>query len=351
MFEAAEIGHRLDKAAYKARVPALRGALLDAQADLAEAKPKFEVVVIVAGLAGAGKGEAVNTLLEWFDPRHVETHALREPTDEEAERPPMWRYWRLLPARGRIGIFFAGWYDDAVSPAVCGEIGRAAMDQRLDDIVRFERMLANEGALVLKFWLHLSRKGQKERLAALEADEATSWRATREDWREHRNYKTVVRCWGHAIRMTNLANAPWHVVEATDRRYCQLAIGETPNLAARLQGVADPGTVVLSTGDMGFASAKTFDIEVWLPAEATYREISSCSNCTDFQARRARIRYRPAQGGKPRLCHTLNGSGLAVGRTWLAILENYQNEDGSVEVPEALRPYLDGLERITPVLE
>jgi seryl-tRNA synthetase len=105
--------------------------------------------------------------------------------------------------------------------------------------------------------------------------------------------------------------------------------------------------IVLSTGDMGFSSAKTYDIEVWLPSQGTYREISSCSNCTDFQARRARIRYRPAPGGKPRFCHTLNGSGLAVGRTWLAILENCQNEDGSVEVPETLRPYLDGLERIT----
>jgi seryl-tRNA synthetase len=104
--------------------------------------------------------------------------------------------------------------------------------------------------------------------------------------------------------------------------------------------------VLLCTGDMGFASAKTYDIEVWLPSQNTYREISSCSNCTDFQARRAKIRYRPATGGKPRLCHTLNGSGLAVGRTWLAILENYQNEDGSVTVPEALRPYLDGMDKI-----
>jgi seryl-tRNA synthetase len=104
--------------------------------------------------------------------------------------------------------------------------------------------------------------------------------------------------------------------------------------------------VLLCTGDMGFASAKTYDIEVWLPSQNTYREISSCSNCTDFQARRARIRYRPPSGGKPRLCHTLNGSGLAIGRTWLAILENYQNKDGSVTVPDALRPYMGGMERI-----
>jgi seryl-tRNA synthetase len=105
--------------------------------------------------------------------------------------------------------------------------------------------------------------------------------------------------------------------------------------------------VVLSTGDMGFAAAKTYDIEVWLPGQQAYREISSCSNCTDFQARRAALRYRPEPGGKPRFVHTLNGSGLAVGRTLVAVLENYQQQDGSVVVPEALRPYMGGLERIT----
>jgi seryl-tRNA synthetase len=105
--------------------------------------------------------------------------------------------------------------------------------------------------------------------------------------------------------------------------------------------------VVLSTGDMGFSAAKTYDIEVWLPGQQAYREISSCSNCTDFQARRAGLRYRPEPGAKPRFLHTLNGSGLAVGRTLVAVLENYQQRDGSVEVPEALRPYMGGLARIT----
>ena len=104
--------------------------------------------------------------------------------------------------------------------------------------------------------------------------------------------------------------------------------------------------VVLSTGDMGFSSAKTYDIEVWLPGQDGYREISSCSNCSDFQARRANIRYRPEAGAKPRFVHTLNGSGLAIGRTLIAILENYQQQDGSVVVPEVLRPYMGGLQRI-----
>jgi len=107
-------------------------------------------------------------------------------------------------------------------------------------------------------------------------------------------------------------------------------------------------TVLLCTGDMGFASAKTYDIEVWLPSQQTYREISSCSNCEAFQARRAEIRVRLEGAKKPAYAHTLNGSGLAVGRTLIAIVENYQQADGSVIVPEALRPYMGGLDRIVP---
>jgi seryl-tRNA synthetase len=115
-----------------------------------------------------------------------------------------------------------------------------------------------------------------------------------------------------------------------------------------LQALALPYRVVtLSSGDMGFAAAKTYDIEVWLPGQEAYREISSCSNCEDFQARRADLKYRPSEGGKPRLLHSLNGSGLAIGRTLIAILENHQRADGSVAVPEPLRPYLDGAETIT----
>jgi seryl-tRNA synthetase len=105
-------------------------------------------------------------------------------------------------------------------------------------------------------------------------------------------------------------------------------------------------TVALCTADLGFSAAKTYDIEVWLPGQGLFREISSCSNFTDFQARRANIRYRPESGKKTELVHTLNGSGLAIGRTWVAIVENYQQADGSVLIPEVLWPYL-GSDRIT----
>jgi seryl-tRNA synthetase len=121
----------------------------------------------------------------------------------------------------------------------------------------------------------------------------------------------------------------------------------TANAEEILKRLKLPYRVVdLCTGDIGFSAAKTYDIEVWLPAQQTYREISSCSNFEDFQARRASIRYKPAEGGKPRFVHTINGSGLAVGRTLVAIVENYQNEDGTITVPEALRPYMGGLDSI-----
>ncbi|TWT09856.1 serine--tRNA ligase [Streptococcus sp. sy004] len=123
----------------------------------------------------------------------------------------------------------------------------------------------------------------------------------------------------------------------------------TANAENILQKLGLPYRVLaLCTGDMGFSAAKTYDLEVWIPAQNTYREISSCSNTEDFQARRAQIRYRDEADGKVKLLHTLNGSGLAVGRTVAAILENYQNEDGSVTIPEVLRPYMGGLEVIKP---
>ncbi|MGE0233317.1 MAG: serine--tRNA ligase [Flavobacteriaceae bacterium] len=131
------------------------------------------------------------------------------------------------------------------------------------------------------------------------------------------------------------------------------ALEELERMRGAAEGILDRlglhyRTVTLCTGDMGFASRKTYDIEVWLPGQDAFREISSCSVCGDFQARRMNARYRPAEGGAPRFCHTLNGSGLAVGRTLIAVLENYQQADGSVVVPEALRPYMGGMEKIAP---
>ncbi len=223
MFDAAEIGHKLDKKTFEREAPKLRELLLDAQFDLAENKA-FPVIVLVAGLAGAGKGETVNLLTEWMDPRRIDSVANGAPTDEERERPFMWRFWRNLPPKGRTGIFFHSWYQDPVDAMSRGKIGRADFDQRIEDIQRFERMLADEGALVLKFWLHLSKKKQRKTLAKLESKKSTCWRVTKADWKEHKRYDDVVAAWRHAIRLTSLSHAPWTVIEAGDREYRLLTV-------------------------------------------------------------------------------------------------------------------------------
>lgn len=134
-----------------------------------------------------------------------------------------------------------------------------------------------------------------------------------------------------------------------DRSYEELE-KLTANAEEVLQLLKLPYRVItLCTGDMGFGSSKTYDVEVWLPSQSRYREISSCSNCEDFQARRMNTRYRPSDGGKPRFVHTLNGSGIAIGRALIAVMENYQRSDGSIEVPEVLMPYMGGMKEISPL--
>ncbi|HET7776258.1 MAG TPA: polyphosphate:AMP phosphotransferase, partial [Azospira sp.] len=149
MFESAELEHRVDKASFEAQVPQLRADLLDAQYDVLQAK-RFPVIILVNGVDGAGKGETVNLLNSWMDPRHIDTHAFPPPSDEERERPPMWRFWRSLPPKGRIGIMFGNWYTDPIQGRVNGTVKSSELDQRLEEVVRFEKMLTDEGALLLK---------------------------------------------------------------------------------------------------------------------------------------------------------------------------------------------------------
>jgi len=226
MFEAAEIKHQVDKATFKREEPRLRQALLKAEFALADQKP-FEVVIVLAGLAGAGKGETLAMINEWMDPRQIDTIDCDDPTDEERERPYMWRFWRSLPPKGRIGLFPDSWYQEPISARVDGTMSRPTLDQRLAEIRRFERMLADEGTLVLKFWLHLSKKQQKKRLAKLASKRTTRWRVTREDWEQQRNYDETIAAWRHAIRITNDSYAPWTIVAAADPEFRNLTVART----------------------------------------------------------------------------------------------------------------------------
>jgi len=225
MFESAEIGHKIDKASWRKRVPDLRAALLDAQFDLKETA-KIPVVILVSGQDGAGKGETINLLYEWMDPRYLSTLAFSKPTDEERDRPPMWRYWRSLPPKGRTGIFAGSWYSEPIRQRLEGELALTALDARIDQINRFEAMLVNEGALVLKFWFHLSKDAQKKRFKMLEKDPRTAWRVTPESWLRLKTYDKLQEVAGHILRMTNTAWAPWIIVEGADDRYRSLTVGQ-----------------------------------------------------------------------------------------------------------------------------
>ena len=157
MFEAAEVGRTLSKQAYKKRLPALRAALLGAQQQLRGAS--FPVIVVFAGVDGAGKGETVNLLNAWMDPRWIVTRAFGDPSDEERERPEHWRFWRELPPSGRIGLFLNSWYSRPVLDRAYRRTSRVEFDERLRRIVEFEKTLADDGALIVKFWMHLGQGG------------------------------------------------------------------------------------------------------------------------------------------------------------------------------------------------
>jgi polyphosphate:AMP phosphotransferase len=225
MFESAELGHKIDKATYDAEVPKLREALLDAQFDLAE-KAGFPVIILVGGVDGAGRGETVNLLNEWMDPRFIQTHGMGEPSDEEMERPMMWRFWRALPPKGKIGVFLGSWYTWPILNRVMGVTKTADLDQSLERAKRLEKMLTDEGALIIKFWLHLSKEKQEARLNLLEKNPKTRWRVTKRDWEHFKRYDKFLSIHESVIRHTSTAEAPWIIIEGADARYRSLTVGK-----------------------------------------------------------------------------------------------------------------------------
>lgn len=224
MFESAELGHKTDKRTYAKEEPKIRAALLKAQYDLAQDQ-KFPVLILIGGVDGAGKGETVNLLNEWMDPRHIQTRAFGDASDEESERPPMWRFWRALPPKGTIGIIFGSWYTAPIVNRVMGQTADEDLQQSLDEIVRFERMLSDEGVLLLKFWFHLGKQQQKKRLHELEKNPLTRWRVTKLDWQRFKIYDQFREISARSLRETSTANAPWTVVEGLDPRYRSLTVG------------------------------------------------------------------------------------------------------------------------------
>jgi len=224
MFRTAELGQKVSKSEFNQREPLLRQALLEAQANL-RVDSDFPVIILFAGVDGAGKGETVNILNEWMDPRWLITRAYDEPSDEERDRPEYWRYWRDLPPKGHIGLFLSSWYSQPILRRVHDKDDQAIFDDRLDRILAFEKALADDGALILKFWMHLSHDAQKKRLKKLEKDSLTSWRVTQQDWDHWHIYDRFESAAERTIMRTSTGPAPWTIVEGVDPQYRSLTVG------------------------------------------------------------------------------------------------------------------------------
>lgn len=209
---------------YEARIPRLREQLVQLQVALQ--RTPCPVLLVVAGVDASGKGDVVNTLCGWLDPRGVEVFAFHPPTDEERERPPMWRYWRCLPPRGRIGIYAGSWYSEALRVAAQPRAQPEEFAHALDRIEHFERTLVADGALIVKCWLQLSKSEQGERLRDLERDERTAWRVTPQDWASHRRYDQLARLSTRLQRATHRPGAPWTLIDANDERARDLAVAD-----------------------------------------------------------------------------------------------------------------------------
>ena len=232
MFITAELGRKVDKQEYRQRELILRMELLDAQQELRKTA-RFPVILVFAGVDGAGKAQTVNLLNAWMDPRWLETRAYGEPSDEERERPEYWRYWRDLPAKGRIGMFLRSWYSCPILDKVYSKINLAEFDECLDRIIAFEKTLADNGAVIHKFWMHLSRQEQKRRLKSLEKDPLTRWQVRETSWEHWRLYDQFLEAAERTIMRTNTGQAPFTIVEGGDPYYRGLTVGEIVRDAIR----------------------------------------------------------------------------------------------------------------------
>jgi len=207
---------KMTRAAFDRRAAALRTQLLGLQDQLKS--EDFSVVILFAGSAVAGKNESLNLITEWMDPRWIVTRAYGPPSDEERSRPEYWRYWRDLPPRGRIGLFVGSWYHRPIHDRVYGHAGKKAFHAALDEVCAFERTLAADGTLVLKFLLHLDKAATKKRMKAMEKNKHEAWRIGAQDWSHLKHHNKLEKTNRLAASYTNSDQGPWIVIDGADPR-------------------------------------------------------------------------------------------------------------------------------------
>lgn len=217
MFEAAELGRTLDKREYNQLVPELRTALLSLQDELRGCD--FPVILLISGADGAGKSETVNMLHQWMDPRWIETTAFDELTDEERERPAFWRFWRSLPPKGKIGMLFGSWYSCPIQQRIANNFDDNDLDLMLRRINLFEKMLVDDGALLIKLWFHLGKQMQVQRIKKLRKNPKTRWRVGERDLAALKSYDHFREVAEKVLRQTSTGEAPWMIIEGYDERH------------------------------------------------------------------------------------------------------------------------------------
>jgi len=245
----AKARQRLSKRNYQVRSAALRARLVQLQVDLKQAP--FKVLLIIAGPEGAGRGNLLNTLAEWLDPRGVETFSYHTPTDEEERHPHQWRFWRSLPGIGRIGLYAGSWYTETLREEARSQRALGHVREEARRIREFEKLLADGGTLIVKVWLQLSKDAQGRRLRTLRADPATAWRVTDEDWHHHRIYDRLDKTARLIRAETDRPGAHWTVIDAEDERTRDLQVGQLlltrfnqqRSKMARLRPAGPPRTV------------------------------------------------------------------------------------------------------------
>ncbi len=277
MFETAEVGNKIEKADYPKLSAESRSALLEAQRNLASSDTA--IVLIVGGVEGAGKRETVNLLMEWLDARGVQVHTLWTETQEEHAHPPYWRFWRALPPKGKIAIMFGSWYSQPVVDYVFQTIDDAELERQLRRIMDFERMLDNEGVVLVKLWMHMSRDALEKRLKRLSKDKETAWRVTDLTWKFVKKYDKFRRVSEAAVRMTSVGFAPWHIVEATDDRYRNVTVATTisKTIEAALKAEAERKATRKLAPDLAVPAPvnvlRALDLKVTLSPEQYEKEL------------------------------------------------------------------------------
>ena len=293
MFEAYELRPKLGKRETRARVPGLREELLRLQFELRERD--FPVILLVEGDDRIGCVDVLQSLHEWLDVRLLEGHAYGSPSDEETARPFFWRYWRAVPPAGRIGVFHRSWAIETLREYLLDEIGESAFERRLRHIRALEEALTDDGALLVKFWLHAPPDVLEKRLRAAKKGKKHGWRVTERDELVYENYDRALAAAERLIRRTDTGHAPWRIVEGTDERYRNVAVAE--KLVTALRGALEraappsPSSATLPAIEGGRTVLESIDLSKRLERDEYEKDLDR------LQARLAKLSNKAQRKG------------------------------------------------------